>query len=390
MADRGGTFDGVHRRNLSRIVRLVHREGPQSRAALTAATGLNRSTVGSLVAELVEGGLVEEQAPGPARRAGRPSPMVALRHDIAVIAVNPEIDAIEIAAVTWTATVLLRERVLVDSVPTPDAAVDVISSVIRRWQAHELASVRLLGVGVAVPGLVRAADGLVRLAPHLMWRESPFAERVAEAVRLPTFVGNDATLGAHAEHIFGVARGVGDVVYVNGGASGIGGGLIIGGTVVMGAGGYAGEFGQNRPGFMRDDDRRTEGGVVEDEVNRARLLDIVGLHAADDVALSEALRDKQHEPRVADEIARQRRIVATTLANAVNVLNPSMIVLAGFLATLAEHDPDALRQAIAAHAMPAAVDDVCLEVAALGSNRLMIGAAELALEPFVAAPDRAW
>ena len=148
-------------------------------------------------------------------------------------------------------------------------------------------------------------------------------------------------LGAIAEHLFGAARGVDDVVYLNGGASGIGGGLIIGGVPVPGAGGYAGEFGQNRPGIASASDRRAGDGVLEDEVSRARLLAAVELMTADEPTLAEALRASR-SVTVAEELARQRRILATALANAVNVLNPSVVVLGGFLAILAEHDLDGL------------------------------------------------
>ncbi|WP_342344062.1 helix-turn-helix domain-containing protein [Agromyces archimandritae] len=74
MTDRPGTFDGVHRRNLSKVLGLLHDDGPLSRARLTALTGLNRSTIASLVAELDGAGLVAERAPDPTNRVGRPSP----------------------------------------------------------------------------------------------------------------------------------------------------------------------------------------------------------------------------------------------------------------------------------------------------------------------------
>ncbi|WP_159601193.1 MFS transporter [Agromyces humi] len=84
--------------------------------------------------------------------------------------------------------------------------------------------------------------------------------------------------------------------------------------------------------------------------------------------------------------ARQRRILSTALANAVNVLNPSLVVLGGFLATVAESDPDALAAAVAAQAMPAAGEELVIRVAALGEDRLAIGAAELAFERLIADP----
>jgi len=150
--------------------------------------------------------------------------------------------------------------------------------------------------------------------------------------------------------------------------------------------------GQNRPGIPSPEDRRATGGVLEDEVSRARLLAVVGLPAADEPTLASALADALAVPEapeateVAAELARQRRILSTALANAVNVLNPSLVVLGGFLATVAESDPDALAAAVAAQAMPAAGEELVIRVAALGEDRLAIGAAELAFERLIADP----
>jgi predicted NBD/HSP70 family sugar kinase len=154
---------------------------------------------------------------------------------------------------------------------------------------------------------------------------------------------------------------------------------------VGGAGGSAGEFGQNRPGLASPDDRRAAGGVLEDEVSRARLLEVVGLTAADEPTLAAALAASS-SPEVEAELGRQRRILSTALANAVNVLNPSLVVLGGFLATVAERDPSALEAGLAEQALAAAAEQVEIRVAALGEDRRMSGAAELAFEPLPADP----
>ena len=301
------------------------------------------------------------------------------------IAVNPEVDAVTIAAVGLDRSISLRARVEVDRLITPADATAIVAAQLAAWKNGGLAAARIVGVGLAVPGLVRAADGLVRNAPHLRWIDEPLRSLVATATGAPTVVGNDAMLGAIAEHLFGAARGVDDVVYLNGGASGIGGGLIIGGVPVPGAGGYAGEFGQNRPGIATASDRRAGDGVLEDEVSRARLLAAVELMTADEPTLAAALRASR-SVTVAEELARQRRILATALANAVNVLNPSVVVLGGFLAILAEHDLDALTDAVAAQAMPASMEGLSIRTAVLAEDRLLIGAAELAFAELLRDP----
>jgi predicted NBD/HSP70 family sugar kinase len=385
VSERAGTFDGVHRRNLSKLLGLVHLEGPLSRARLTAATGLNRSTVAALAGELVDLGLVEERAPDPTNRVGRPSPVIAPHPRVTAVAVNPEVDAVTIAAVGLDGRIPVRERIEVDHLVTPEETGRLVAEVVDRWRSGALRRARIVAVGLAVPGLVRASDGLVRFAPHLEWVDAPLRTLVESATGLPTVVGNDASLGAMAEHLFGAGRGVDDVIYLNGGASGIGGGLIVHGLAVGGAGGYAGEFGQNRPGIASAADRRVPSGVLEDEVSRARLLEVAGLAAADEPTLAAVLAASD-SPEVAAELARQRRILSTALANAVNVLNPSLVVLGGFLATVAGSDPDALAAAVAEQAMPAAAEDLDVRVAALGEDRLAIGAAELAFQALLEDP----
>lgn len=366
---------GVRQANLGRLLRLVHTDGPLSRAALTESTGLNRSTIADLIGELVDLGLVEETAPDPSRRVGRPSPMVHCVPRVVAIAVNPEVDALTMAAVGLDRGIPARVRLDVDHLLIPAEAVSLVQRQILAWQDDELAGCRVLGVGVAVPGLVRASDGLVRNAPHLRWDDVALRDLLTEATGLPVVVGNDASMGIVAEHLFGAARGVDDVVYLNGGASGIGGGLVVHGIPVSGASGYAGEFGHNRPGIPSDSDRRAREGVLEDEVSRARLLSAVRMHQADEPTLAAALAGSDAVD-VREEVARQRRILATALANAVNVLNPAVVVLGGFLATLAGDDVPGLVDAVRAQAMPSAAEELEIRVAVLAEDRLLIGAAE--------------
>lgn len=379
--------DSVRTRNLSRILRLIHLEGPRSRAALTLATGLNRSTIADLVTELCERELAAESAPDPSRRVGRPSPIVTVDPRTVAIAVNPEVDAVTIAAVGLDQSIPARARIERTDLVTPEQTALLAAETLEDWRRSRLAEHRIVGVGVAVPGLVRSTDGLVRTAPHLGWHDAPIRELMTSATGLPTAVDNDATLGAIAEHHYGAARGLDHVVYLNGGASGIGGGLIVHGMPVHGVSGYAGEFGQNRPGIAAATDRRDPEGVLEDEVSRARLLSAVGLTSADDPTLAAALAASV-DPAVAEELDRQRRILATALANAVNVLNPRALVLGGFLAMLAEGHTGQLADLVRAQAMPAGAEDVDIRAAVLADDRLLIGAAEAAFAEVLSDPVR--
>lgn len=384
MNERATTVEGVRRTNLAEVLRLVHHAGARSRAVITAETGLNRSTVSDLVGRLVEAGLVEEHEPDPTRRVGRPSPVVAPSPGVVAIGVNPEIDAVEIGAVALGGAVRERVRIPAEQPEVADV-VRIVTDVVREWRDGALRGCRIEGIGVAVPGLVRASDGMVRFAPHLDWRDADIAGPLAAALGIDVVVGNDASLGARAERLFGAAREHEDVVYLNGGASGIGGGLILHGRLIGGVGGYAGEWGQTAASVADAADRRAEGGVLEDEVNRARLVSAAGLAAPDDVELRAAL-DAADEGPVIAEAARQRRILTATLGNAVNVLNPAMIVLGGFLAILRDLDPDSFDAEVRRRALAASAEGLEISAAALGADRLLIGAADAAFERLLADP----
>ncbi|HMH57666.1 MAG TPA: transcriptional regulator, partial [Galbitalea sp.] len=171
----------VRRHNLSLVLRLVHQSRGVPRSQLTRSTGLNRSTVAALVGELVERDLLIEADPDASNQVGRPSPLALPGPRAIAFAVNPEIDAITVGVVGLGATVLRRVRRPLATSPTVADAVAVTAELIADLRAEFEEGHTILGIGAAIPGLVRARDGMVRLAPHLRWVDEPFAAELESA-----------------------------------------------------------------------------------------------------------------------------------------------------------------------------------------------------------------
>jgi predicted NBD/HSP70 family sugar kinase len=367
--------------NLSTILRRVHRAGPASRAELTRETGLNRSTISGLVGELVERGLVVEAEPRSTRQVGRPSPVVQASSGVVAIAIVPEIDAVTMALVTFDRQVLRRVRHETETIPTVVEAVDIATRLLGELRAGLAPADRIAGIGVAVPGLVRAADGCVRWAPHLGWRDEPLGSLLEEATGIPVLAANDANLGGRAENLFGAAVDATHVLYMNGGPSGIGGGIIVNGELVSGAEGYAGEFGHNRVAAPPDSDA-TEG-ELEASVSQQRLLSVLGLRSASLDELEAALvADERAEVRA--EVHRQLGILSVGVRNMINILNPEKVVLGGFLGVLFDLESDYFLDLLASHTLQPPWESVTVVRAELGSDLLLIGAAELVFDGVVA------
>ncbi len=380
----GGTTESVRRANLSQVMQLLYLGGPCSRAALSRATGRNRSTIASLVADLAELNLVNEREPDAGGQVGRPSPVVEVRPEVAAIAVNPEIDALAIGLVGLDGTCKRIIRHEYDRIPSATEAVSIIAAVIGGMRL-ELDEHLMVGIGVAVPGQVRSSDGVVMNAPHLDWHEQPFGEPLARATGMPVSVANDAGLGALAERDFGAGRGKQHFIYLNGGASGIGGGLVAGGELLAGASGYGGELGHVRVSSSAAVDSAGIAGTLEAEVTRAELLAALGLERVDPVTFEKALL-ADRSPAVREIVERQLGHLGTALAAAINLLNPQVIALGGFLAALLAYDPERLRAAVAAAALTPSFDGVRITATEVGANLLMLGAAQLAFRPLLADP----
>ena len=248
-----------------------------------------------------------------------------------------------------------------------------------------------VGVGTAVRGMVRRPDGLVRAAPHLDWEDEEFGEDLTRRLDLglPVAVGNEASLGALAEHLRGAGTGCQDLVYLHGDI-GIGGGIISGGQLVGGDSGFGGEVGHlvvnPRGGRPCGCGAR---GCLEAEAGERALLEAARrdpsatgreavravVEAADrgDISARAALHD------VGDWLG-------IGVASLVNVLNPRTVIFGGTLREVFLGSAAQIRSQINRHALAPSRESLKLRVGELGDNAVLIGAAELAFSEILAGP----
>ena len=378
----GARPDEVRRHNRTVLLRRLHVGGPTTRASLAAELGLNRSTIKALVDGLAESGVVEERVPRQRSGAGRPSLLVLPQpHAAVVLAVDVRVDQVSIALVglggeilgrnSWNLRVRTREpeQVITHVV---DSAVVLAADI----------GVTMVAGGVSVPGVVRRSDGMVHEAPNLHWTAVPLGERLSTVFDMPVMVGNDAELGALAEHLRGAARDASDAVYVTADV-GVGGGVIADGSALRGTAGYVGELGHM---VVNPKGRRCycgSTGCWETEVGEPALCRSLGLRegAPRGVVVAE-LRAVAASPEVVrDRLDEFGEWLTVGLVNVVNVLGPELVVLGDLFTAL----PATLIEDVAAKVrerslVSRAVGGVRLEVSTLGGDVTLLGAAELAFE----------
>lgn len=388
----GRTRDDVRQFNLSIVLRMLHFSGSVSRSQLASVSGLNRSTISDLVTELSDLGLATETDGVSKSSGGRPSHVVSASDNVVAFAVNPDIDATTIGVVTLGGRVLQKKRIFTRLQPSADQAIEIAAAAIQEMRAGFSSEVMIAGIGVAIPGQVRLADGVVRHAPHLNWVEAPFGSKLAQLTGLPVFLDNDASLGCMAEYNFGAARGFNDVVYVFAGSGGIGGGAIVNGRQLRGAAGYAGELGHVRIADNKSSDYSGLAGTIESLVKRDDLLEVFMLDiATDDELAAEIYAVRQAQTNRAKQasklLSRQIEALALGIASFVNIFNPQIVVLAGFLASLFDHDKERVIRILKEHALDASSESVIIRNGELGSDLLMVGAAELPFAKLLERPS---
>lgn len=385
----GQRSETVRRSNLSAIVRELHLRGPLSRSDLVAHTGLTRSAIRGLIGELVLGGLVTEMRSAPAGTPGRPSPLVRPEaHAAVVIALEINVDSLAAASVGFGGTI--HHLVRVDR-PRAHVTLDQIVADLADLAAPLLAATRrdhIVGAGVAIAGIVRRSDGIVRQAPNLGWQDEPLGERLAAVLPpVPIAVANEADLGGLAEHRRGVAVDVDNLIYVMG-EVGIGGNVIIGGQALLGAAGYAGEIGHmvvNPEGSVCGCGSL---GCWETEIGEGAMLARAGRspsggrEAVDElIAAAEA-----GDPEARDSLGHVARWLGIGLASLVNILNPTLVVLGGVLERVHPLIADELDAVLDQRALRASRELLRVVPGALGADGPLLGAAELAFEPMLADP----
>lgn len=379
--------DEVRRHNRAALLRRLHVAGPCTRADLATELGLNRSTIKALVDGLAGDGVVEERVPAMRSGAGRPSLLVLPQPQAAVVlAVDVRVEQVAMALVGIGGAILGRASWSLRAETRLPR--EVFTKIVDNGEllVGEL-GVGITAIGVSVPGVVRRSDGLVHEAPNLHWTDVPLGEWLGHALHRPVHVGNDAELAALAEHLRGSARGSADAVYITADV-GVGGGVISSGVSLRGTAGYVGEIGHM---VVRPDGRACYCGCTgcwETEVGERALSRALGIpeDSPRGAIVAELRSMAGHPDEVAERLGEFGEWLTVGLCNVVNLLCPQLVVLGDLFTAL----PAVLVESVAAEVrkrslVSRALGGTLVATSTLGSDAKLLGAAELAFEPVLAA-----
>ncbi|MEO3869798.1 ROK family transcriptional regulator [Nonomuraea sp. B12E4] len=353
----------------------IHRSGPHTRAALAELTGLTKTTVSSLVGDLLEAGVVAESDAVRAGERGRPGKAVSLSgRRVATLGLEINIDYLAACVVDLSRTVRMRRTRPADNRNSdPAATLEELRGLVKEITAEaERTGLRITGAALAVPGTVEG--DLLRSAPHLGWRDV----RVEGPTDLPFAIDNEANLAALGELWFG-SRAAVDFLYVSG-EIGIGAGLVVGGTVFRGTLGLAGELGHvvvrpDGPGC-----RCGGRGCLEVYAGQDALLGTLPT-VASLVSLLES-----GDRRALAACRRAGHALGVALTSAVHLLDPGRIVLGGIYAPLYRWLEEPVAAGLGDRLGQMRGTPPTLLVSEIGPDAAVLGAAGLVIQRLIAEP----
>lgn len=373
--------------NLSSVMRALQTApDPLSRAGISQATGLTKPTVSKLVEELLGAGLVQEGEP-VSGGTGRPSVPV-LPADGTVIGIGLEVtaDHVSLLALDLAGTVLARdvEHLRVDA-SSVAATEEVCVRLVRRAR-EQAGGLPVAGICAALPGRISPDGTGVLSAPNLGWSHVAFMrdlQQDPEIGAIPVRGQNDNRLSVLTE----LDRRPGQSFVYLRGSTGVGGAIVLDGRILEGEHGWAGELGHTvvRPGGALC--RCGRRGCLEAYVSHHALRERAGL--GEDVLLEDLVDALAASSDRAEVIGMIGRALGIAVANTLNVLDLSTVVLSGYLAPIADELTPIVRETVQEHALAIEAGPVEITRADALPEPALRGAARAALEPLIASPG-AW
>jgi predicted NBD/HSP70 family sugar kinase len=344
------------------LLGLFRSTGSLTRAEVSERTGWARMTINGRLDRLVDAGLLEDDQPAVAGR-GRPAARFRFSPEAGhLLVADIGASGMRVALCNLSGAVRARVDVAIDIADGPDS---VLAEVQHRFDGLLAAAgqeTATWGVGVSLPGPVEFATGTV-IEPPIMagWNGTRIPERLARFAGT-VFVENDVNAMALGEQR-GCFPTVADVLFLKVG-TGIGSGIISNGAIVRGAQGAAGDIGHLWADVEVPSGRRLrckcgkEGCVEAYASGWAIVRDLAA--AGQPVTTVDQVMERVvfGDPLATGLVRDAGRVIGSALANAVSLLNPSVVVVGGQLAAADEHLLSGIRERVYARSLPLATRDL--------------------------------
>jgi predicted NBD/HSP70 family sugar kinase len=330
-------------RNTHILLHLIQTHGPISQADLARRSGLSPSTVSGIIQPLIENSLIVAAGKNTKQGMGRRASLLTFSSEtLMTIGVVIEPEECSIALVDFSGNVVGYTELAYCPPYQPEQIANVIKNDLEKLlQEYDIQRDAIVGVGVAMPGMIDAELGVVKAAVNLGWMNVPLKQIIEKQLKLPVSIENVGKAKIATETIWGTGVDCNNIVLLEIG-SGIGGGAVVDAHLLKGATYAAAEFGHTSLDLNGPLCQCGLHGCWEVFCKGPAIREALISHLNNDLEVvtqlnpESSLRDLQESADAYDELA--LRVVKETatymargLVNLIWNFDPEMIILTGYV-----------------------------------------------------------
>ena len=382
--------------NQSIVLNIIRNYGPISRADIAKKTKLSSTTVSTLADDLIKQEYLEKIGEGESSGGRRP---ILLKFNPAshfVIGVELEGRSIAVAVTDLRVNVinkLTKEIKNSDESLVIDEIINLVQQVIEK---SGVKFEKIVGMGVGATGLIDTERGIIRQAVNLNWKDVPLKDLIKNKFdEIPIYVDNIANVSALGEKWTGAGKEAKNLIYIRIG-TGIGGGIVLNGTIYEGSNGNAGEIGHmtiepNGPRCKCGNRGCLEVLASGSAIAKRAITEILGERdtlirkltngSVEEITAKVVAEAAKDGDKLALEIWEETgEYLGIALANLINIYNPEIVIIGGGVAQAGKLLFEPIRRTVRKRALPGPAKLAKIVSSQLGENVSTIGAAALALE----------
>lgn len=369
----------VKKNNKALVLSLIIEKETISRADIASVTGLNKTTVSSLVNELLEEDLIYESGPGVS--SGGRRPVILHFNKKAGYAIGIDIGVNYILAVLTD----LKGQIIVEksqnlSRTSYSAIMNNVQTMIQSLM-NDMPESRygIVGIGVGVPGIVNK-EGSVLLAPNLGWTNIQLKDDLEKMFNVPIIIENEANAGAVGEQQFGAGQDYENILYVSAGI-GIGVGIILNNELYQGKSGFSGEMGHMIIELNGKHCNCGSRGCWEAYASENALLEMAGESIDSLESLIELAQNG--EKSAIDLFEKIGQYLGFGINNIINTFNPDQVIIGNRLAMVREWIEQPILTTIENHTLAFHQKETHLEFSKLGKYSTALGVSAFVVDNFI-------
>ena len=369
----------IRKWNLSSIFKAIRRQGPISRIELTKITGCSAGTVSNHVRTLIKKGFVIETKKGISSGGRKPIQLMINPSKAYIFSIEIEVTRIKIVMFDLEIKVVMKSIIpIIYKDNYMKTLEQVFFEMDKMIEEKNLKLDNLLGIGVAVPGLIDKVKGILEFAPNLGWKNVPISKIFKDKFNLPITLNNEAKAAAIGERE-SIYPKINNMVFVSIN-EGIGCGIFINGKLYRGASGNAGEFGHITIDTNGPVCHCGNKGCWEKFASESYIVDryLKLSNSNKELTKKEVYQlGKNGDKKIIEIFKEAGRNIGVGLVNIINGLSPELLVIGGGIVEIKDYIYDEIVKILEESALSVSYRNVEIKFSKLGSLAAVYGMADL-------------